>query len=210
LEGQIQLRCAGFYPEGGGEFRAAIPSVVTPSAAVDLRSRGTLNDVDVTSFVGGLPLTIAERQTQAAVAVLRERGIYCKAENLPLPAGRSAGSAIFIRTEFERTVAGFSGLGERRRRAERVGQQAAEQVANFMESTGAIDEHLADQILLPAGLLAAGMLHSTSGSTLLTTSEITAHLKTNAMVLEKFLPVRIEIEPPGSVAVRPVGEHPSQ
>jgi RNA 3'-terminal phosphate cyclase (ATP) len=204
FEAQIQLRYAGFYPEGGGEFRATIPSAASPTAAADFRSRGTLKDVDVTSFVGGLPFNIAERQTQAAVAVLRERGIYCNAENVPLPAGRSAGSAIFIRTEFERTIAGFGGLGERGRPAEHVGQDAAKQVANFMESAGAVDEHLADQLLLPAGLLAAGRLGAaTPGSTVLTTSEVTAHMTTNAMVVERFLPVRVEIASSGSVTVRP-------
>jgi RNA 3'-terminal phosphate cyclase (ATP) len=73
-----------------------------------------------------------------------------------------------------------------------------------MESGGALDEHLADQILLPAALLAAGRLGPASpGTTRFTTSRVTAHLTTHARVTERFLPVRVTVEPGGAVEVRP-------
>jgi len=199
--GQLQLRHAGFYPEGAGEFRATIPAVSSASQQLQFPARGTLHDVDVTSFVGGLPFEVAERQARAAVAALRENGIACSAENLPLPTTRSAGTMVFIRAQFEHTVAGFTSLGERGRPAEAVGKEAAEQLAVFMESAGALDLHLADQILLPAGLLAAGLLPSPAAPTLFSTAAVTPHLTTNGRVVEKFLPVRVEIQPEGRVTV---------
>jgi RNA 3'-terminal phosphate cyclase (ATP) len=76
-------------------------------------------------------------------------------------------------------------------------------MATFMESAGALDEHLADQLLVPAALLAAGRLgEAQPGTTRFTTSRVTAHLTTNAWVLEQFLPVQIQIDDQGHVDVR--------
>jgi len=201
---EAHLRHAGFYPEGSGEFRISILPPSEPPTLVDLPSRGTLQEMEVMSFVGGLPFDIAERQARSAVSALRERGIYCNAENLPLPTTRSAGTAVFIWAQFENTFAGFTALGEKGVPAERVGREAADDVARFMESAGAIDEHLADQLLVPAALLAAGKLGEVSpGTTRFTTSRVTNHLTTHAWVLEAFLPVKIEVDAQGTVEVRP-------
>lgn len=205
LGAELHLKATGFYPQGGGEFRAAVPAPASPPALVDFPARGTLRDVEVTSFVAGLPLDIAVRQADAAEGVLREKGIYATAEHLPLPARPKAGTAIIIRAHFEHTVAGFTALGERGKPAEEVGREAAQQVAEFMASAGAVDEHLADQLLVPAALMAAGKLGpSMPGSTHYTTSRVTDHLTTNAAVLERFLPqVQIEVSPSGDVKVAP-------
>ena len=41
---------------------------------------------------------------------------------------------------------------------ERVGREAALQLFSFLESEGSVEEHLADQLLIPAALLASGRL----------------------------------------------------
>lgn len=204
LHSSLRLLQAGFPPEGGGEFLADVRPPEAPPRLVDLPARGTLQDIAVSSFVGGLPFPLAGRQSHAAEAALRERGIYCHVENRPLPATRSAGSVTLIRAQFEFTLAGFTALGERGRPPEEVGREAAEAMARFMESGGALDEHLADQLLLPAALLAAGKLGpATPGTTRFTTSRLTGHLRTHARVAERFLPVRILLELGGAVEVHP-------
>ncbi len=204
LRASLRLVHAGFHPEGAGEFHAEVGPVLEPPRLVDLPARGTLRDISVSSFVGGLPFTIAERQSKAAMAALREQGIYSHAENRPLPGMRSVGTVTFILAQFENTIAGFTALGERGRPAEEVGREAAEEVARFMESGGALDEHLGDQILLPAALLAAGKLGPASpGTTRYTTARVTEHLRTHARVIERFLPVRVTVEPGGAVEVTP-------
>ena len=200
----LTLTHAGFYPEGAGQLRAQIEAPRDPPRLVDLPARGTLQDMRVRSFAAGLPFHIAERQSRAAVAALRERGILSEAENRPLPVAGSRGSVTFVLAQFENTIAGFTAIGERGRPAEEVGREAAEAVAAFMSRGGAIDEHLADQILLPAALLAAGRLGpSQPGTTRFTTSEVTEHLTTHARVLRQFLDVHIAVDPAGSVEVSP-------
>jgi RNA 3'-terminal phosphate cyclase (ATP) len=205
LSAELRLEQAGFYPQGGGEIGAAVAAPAQPPTLVELPARGTLSDVDVTSFVaGGLPLSIAERQGAAAVAALQRKGIYSHSENRPLKAPLSKGTAVFVRAQFENTMAGFSALGEGGRPAEQVGEDAAAELGKFMAGSGALDPHLADQILLPAALLAAGLLGDAEpGRTRFTTSEVTPHLTTNADVLQRFLPrIRIAVDAEkGEVAV---------
>jgi RNA 3'-terminal phosphate cyclase (ATP) len=204
LHGQLQLRCAGFYPKGGGEVRATVEGHRAPPTLVDLPARGTLREVRVSSFVAGLPLEVANRQGKAAAAQLRERGIACEVENLPLPVAQSKGAAVFIRAEFENSVAGFSALAEKGKPAEDAGREAAIELATFMETAGVVDCHLADQLLMPAALMAAGRLGpSAPGTTFYVAAQVTPHLTTNAWLLEQFLPVTIQVKPGGEVRVAP-------
>jgi RNA 3'-terminal phosphate cyclase (ATP) len=204
LEASLRLAHAGFYPEGAGEFHAEVRAPGEPPGRVALPARGTLRDISVSSFVGGLPFGVAERQSRAAVAALRERGIYSQVENRPLPTTRSAGMVTLILAQFEHTLAGFTALGERGSAPEEVGREAVEELARFMESGGAVDAHLGDQLLLPAALLAAGRLGSASpGTTCYTTERVTEHLLAQARLIERFLPVRARVEPEGTVEVTP-------
>jgi RNA 3'-terminal phosphate cyclase (ATP) len=200
----LRLVHAGFYPEGAGEFVAQVEPVREPPRRVELTARGTLRDIAVGSFVGGLPFGIAERQSNAAVAALRERGFYSQAANRPLSTTRSVGTVTFLLAQFEHTIAGFTALGRRGHPAEAVGREAAEALARFMESAGALDEHLGDQILLPAALLAAGRLGPAApGTTRYLPERVTEHLTTHARLLERFLPVRVSVEADGTVEVAP-------
>ncbi len=199
---ELHLKEAGFYPQGGGEIRAVVSPPSPVDRGVNLPSRGTLQDMDVGSFIAGLGLGIAERQGAAALAVLREKGIYATTENLPLAARHSRGTAVFIKAQFEHSVAGFTALGDRGKPAEQVGREAAAQATAFMASGGAVDEHLGDQLLVPAALLAAGVIPGQRPvSSRFTPSEVTSHLTTNARILERFLPVKIEVGPEGEVRV---------
>ena len=206
----LSLLQAGFSPDGVGEFRATVEAMGAPPLLVEVPARGTLQDVAVRALVGGLPFEVAGRATRAAVTALRERGIYCSAENLPLPVGRAAGSVLFVRAQFENTFAAFTVVGERGDAPDEVGVRAAAALSAFMETAGALDERLADQILLPASLLAAGALGAVEpGTTRFTTARLTPHLETTRTVVERFLPVEVTLEATGRVEVRRRPEGPS-
>jgi RNA 3'-terminal phosphate cyclase len=85
--------------------------------------------------------------------------------------------------------------------AERVADEAVEDLIKFVESGGAIDPYLADQILLPLSLV--------EGESQFHTCQVTSHLLTNAEVIRAFLPVEIDIQgeegSPGLVRVRASG-----
>jgi RNA 3'-terminal phosphate cyclase (ATP) len=207
----LELQAAGFYPEGGGEFTARVEPA-HPMPPLDLRHRGTIQEVEVLSMVGGLGYEIADRQAARAVRGLREAGVYAEAERLPVPAHRSRGGHVLIVSTFERTRAGHGAVSGRERSPEQTADAAVEGFRAHLARGGAVDRHLADQLLLPAALLAAGHVPAPPGvvpATRYTVAAVTEHLTTNADVIRRFLDVDISIlgrdEEEGEVRVQPAG-----
>ncbi|HWQ92692.1 MAG TPA: RNA 3'-terminal phosphate cyclase, partial [Clostridia bacterium] len=79
----------------------------------------------------------------------------------------------------------FTGFGERGRPAEQVAQSAVDPAKAWLEAGVAVDEHLADQLLIPLVLAGGGSFRTTKPS---------LHTITNAEIIQRFLPVPIRIE----------------
>jgi RNA 3'-terminal phosphate cyclase (ATP) len=78
-------------------------------------------------------------------------------------------------------------LGERGKPAERVADEAADQVAAFLRAEPrGVDAHSADQLLLPLALAPEPSQFRVA--------EVTSHLRTNADVIRHFLERSIQIE----------------
>jgi RNA 3'-terminal phosphate cyclase (ATP) len=207
----LALQGAGFYPEGGGEFTAAVHPA-HPMPPLDLRSRGTLADVEVLAMVAGLPFEIAERLGARAHRGLRELGVAAEVTRLPVPARLSAGSHLLLWARFERTRAGHGAVGERSVPPERIADEAVNAFGTLLSSGAAVDPHLGDQLVLPAAICAAGHLEPPVGVVpwaRYSVSAITPHLETNAAVVKKFLDVDVEVAgkqgEEGEVIVKPRG-----
>ncbi|QKT04609.1 RNA 3'-terminal phosphate cyclase [Ectothiorhodospiraceae bacterium 2226] len=193
----LHMSRAGFYPPGGGEIRAAMPGRAQVDG-LDLMHRGRLLDVHGLSAVANLPAEIAQRQRDRALH--RLQGLVCPLdiELASLPA-LSPGTVLVLLARFEHAQACFFALGARGKRAERVADDAVDELLRFLATDGAVDRWLADQLLLPLALA--------ERRSAFRTSEVTLHLLTNAEVIRSFLPVAIEIEgelgEPGTVRVEP-------
>ena len=73
---------------------------------------------------------------------------------------------------------GSDSLGERGKKAEVVGQEAAKKLTSEIESRAPVDAHLADQLLKFMALVSNSRIKA---------SKITNHTKTNIYTIEKFL-----------------------
>jgi RNA 3'-terminal phosphate cyclase (ATP) len=106
---------------------------------------------------------------------------------------------LFLLLESEGGLSGFSALGRRGKRAEKVADEAVDQLIEHVDFGGCVDPHLSDQ-LIPFAALA-------TGKSVFTVSRITRHLLTNIWVVKQFLDVRIEVEggegERGRVEIRP-------
>ena len=207
----LSLQAAGFYPEGGGEM-AAVIEPAHPMPPLDLRHRGTLAEVEVVAMVAGLPFVVAERLADRALRRLRDIGVAADATRVPVPARRSAGSHLLLVAHFERTRAGFGALGDRGQTPDRAADEVVTSCAHFLEAGAAVDPHLGDQLVVPAALVAAGLLPPPPGivpATRYTVSEVTQHLLTNADVVKRFLDVEVavfgKVGEEGEVRVEPPG-----
>ncbi len=200
IEVKAKIESYGFYPKGGGKVIVEIkPAEVIKST--NFLERGKIKGVHGFSGVGNLPLSIAERQRDAALKILASQGVEAEIETLSVPTP-GQGTFIFLEALTDNCIAGFSSLGERGKKAEVVGEEAAHNFLDYYSTSACLDHHLSDQIVL--------YLSVARGESSFTTSEISGHLLTNLWVVEKFLGIHYRVEgeigKPGRVTIKGVDE----
>jgi RNA 3'-terminal phosphate cyclase (ATP) len=182
LSARLDLVRAGFYPPGGGAARADVTPWKRPARLV-LERRGRLVAIQGIAGAARLP-GVADRMRRAAQERLWEsRRLESTWETVEVPAP-SKGCFLLLEAVFEEGRAAFGLLGERRVRAEALGDRAARQLLKFLEADeGAVDPYLADQLVVPLAL--------SGGGGRVTTTEVTSHLETVADVVARFgIPAR--------------------
>jgi RNA 3'-terminal phosphate cyclase (ATP) len=176
----LTLHQAGFYPAGGGSFTAQIsPAQLCPLHVVDAGAR---SGIRVIADVANLPYEIAEREVALAVAALGLEPDSPRA----VAAARTVvaeghGNAVMIEIASAHVTELFTSFGERQRLAVAVVALAVADAQAYLANGAPVGPHLADQLLLPLALAGGGAF---------ITMPLTAHTRTNAAVIETFLPVR--------------------
>jgi RNA 3'-terminal phosphate cyclase (ATP) len=175
---RLSLRMArpGFYPRGGGVVEAFIQPCprlhgvrLPPRTAV--RAGGF-------SAVAGLDAAIARRQARRALFRLRQHDLQAELTEETWDGGPGTVLAVELDTSPVPTL--FFALGARGKPAERVADEAVDQVIAYLGAGDAlVDAHSADQILLPLALA--------EGPSEYYTAEVTMHLTTNVAVIRRFL-----------------------
>jgi RNA 3'-phosphate cyclase len=176
-DGSVRLVKRGFYPKGGGRVEARI----SPSrlGRIELTTRGKLRRIFGISYSevrlrGG---RVAERQRQAALDVLSGRFPGTELEiELEYSSSYSPGSGVVLVGEAEFSRLGSSSLGEKGKRAETVGEEAAVSLSEEISSGAGLDRHMADQII-PYLAIAGGRA---------TIGQPTKHTLTNLEVMRLF------------------------
>lgn len=95
------------------------------------------------------------------------------------------GTMLLLVGKFEHSQCCYFSLGAIGKRAETVADEACNEFFSFLETKGVIDEHLADQLIIPLAL--------TKGTSQFTTPRVTQHLLTNIEIVKLFLPVTVDI-----------------
>ncbi len=95
------------------------------------------------------------------------------------------GNAGVLAVEAEHVTEVFTAFGERGRPAEEVARSAVESAKAWIETCVPVDEHLADQLLIPLALAGGGSFRTTKPS---------LHTTTNAEVIQRFVSVPIRAE----------------
>lgn len=196
IEMSISIESYGFYPQGGGKIRAEIVPVKNIKP-LNVTERGSILKLHGYSGVGNLPLSIAERQRNTMLEEISStvipphpplinwgfENIDIELLNVSTP---GQGTFIFLQSESEHSTAGFTSLGERRKMAEIVGEEAAKEFLAYYATGAALDPHLADQIVL--------YLSMCNERSVFTTSCITEHLMTNLWAIGLFHAYKYSVE----------------
>ncbi|MFC7134863.1 MULTISPECIES: RNA 3'-terminal phosphate cyclase [Salinibaculum] len=198
LDAAVTLDRTGFYPAGGGEATlTAGPSSLSPLA---LDSRGTLDRVDVYSKASESleERDVADRQADQATDRLTAAGFSVGEPTVEYVPAHSPGSALLVAGVYEDTVAGGDALGEPGRTSEAVADSAVDRFLDFHDGDAAVDEHMADQVLVYLAL-AGGRVRIPA---------VTDHVETNLAVLSAF-DSDLSLEREGDGAVVEASPHPS-
>jgi RNA 3'-terminal phosphate cyclase (ATP) len=176
---EAELVRPGFFPAGGGEMHVAVQPVarLTP---VDALERGRVVARRATAIVANLPLAIAERELHVVAKELGWRKKELHAEERSDATG--PGNALTLHVETRHASEVVTGFGEKGLPAERVAKRATQAMKRFLAADVPVGEHLADQLLVPLALAGGGSFR---------TSPLSSHARTNAALIERFLPVRI-------------------
>ncbi len=197
VRARVELEQWGFYPAGGGVLHAHIFGRSGWPRPIWLTERGALERIWGIAAVTNLPSHIPQRMANRAENVLSEQGLDARIEARRLR-GAGPGAGIFLFSEYEDAVAGFTAYGRKGLPAERVAESACNALLAHHRSDAAVDPHLADQLVLPMAL--------GEGESRLTTSEVTQHLLTNVWVVRRFLDCRVSVEghlgAPGELVVQ--------
>lgn len=172
----------GFHPKGGGEIRAEF-WLQNGFHPLRLLERGALVD-----WLGIIRNAGLKRH-------IEERGIQSLKESLPseIPVhthsawgqSPSTGIAAFAYAEYEHGAGGFTSLGVKGKPMEAVAGECGAALTKWVKSGAPVDEHLADQLVLP--------MCFADGPSTWRTSEVTEHLRTVLEVVQMFLPISYEL-----------------
>ena len=184
----LALKRHGFYPAGGGEVVATVTPCAGALGALHLTERGAQQALRAEGIVAGIRGGVARRELDTLGRLVP--GIEGTVRELGHEEG--PGNALVLDIVHEHVTEVFTGFGERGVTAETIGQQVAHAALRYLHSTAAVDEYLADQLVLPMALAGAGSLRVVTAS---------SHLLTNIGVIEKFLPVEVDVRPLASGAV---------
>lgn len=184
IQVQVELGAWGWYPRGGGIAKLMVSGGRKPSG-IKLVQRGAWHQVSGLAVVTELPSHIAQRMAIRAENILQEAGLKATVQPLRYK-GIAPGAGLFLTAEYENTLAGFSALGRVGLPAEKVAQIACNELLKFHQTGAAVDEHLADQLLLPAALATEESKYQVA--------KVSMHLITNAWVIEKFGLARVIVD----------------
>ncbi|WP_144392108.1 RNA 3'-terminal phosphate cyclase [Pleionea sediminis] len=178
---ETALTYVGFYPNGGGEWTCQV-SPLTEMEQFNLTQRASLISKMAQTLNSGVPNHVSERELKQVTKKLLWTQDELKSINVK---SVSAGNIVSLRLNYESHSELFEEVGQLGVKAERVSGKAINRLKQFENTSAAVGEHLADQLMIPLTLFAGGKYK---------THELSLHSKTNIEVINRFLPNSIRTE----------------
>jgi RNA 3'-terminal phosphate cyclase (ATP) len=188
----LELRRLGFYPAGGGEVSAVVQPAAGGLQPFELTDRGAVQEEYAECFAPALPSAVAARELATLARALGWSGAQLRTPAVRQNEG--PGNALLATMAFAHVCEVVTVFGEKGVSAEQVAGSLVKEIRAYQASDGALGPHLADQWMLP---LAVAVM-ARGGEASFTCTEMTEHATTNIGVIEKFLPVRFDVESTGS------------
>lgn len=178
----IQVLRRGHYPKGGGILEVKIYpiSLLKPLNIIV----SNFNAVKGISHAVNLPEHVAMRQARSAEVMIKNEGYDIDIDIEHGDSSFGSGSGILLWTDGTIPLGGSS-IGERGKKAEEVGLDAAKDLLDQIRGNSALDSHMGDQII-PYLFIA--------GNSSVTTSKLTQHTLTNIDVACQFINRDVQVD----------------
>ncbi|WP_372365581.1 RNA 3'-terminal phosphate cyclase [Candidatus Uabimicrobium sp. HlEnr_7] len=183
----LTINQAGFFPKGGGHFQSKITQC-NAIDSIELIKRPAIKKITIDVVASKLPEHVSDREIEALKHYLKKNSIPGKIGSIVRNHNSmDSGNCLLIHCHFKNgwTVS-FSEMGKRGRSSEVVAERLGQIFVEYWRSKAVVDEHLADQLLLP--------LSFAKSTSQYTVSKITQHLLTNAQVIQAFSNAKIEVD----------------
>lgn len=174
----------GYYPQGGAKAQLKVER--GEAKELSLTEMGDRLKMEITSLASThlKENQVAERQATAARNKLKEIGIadeiVSKEEYVT---ARSPGSCLLVAAKFTGGVFGGDALGEKGKRAEKVGWEGVQNLTRDIKTEATLDEHSSDQIIPFLGIKGGEFTYP----------RLTDHIRTNLEVTNHFLSTKLSL-----------------
>ncbi len=189
---EFELKQRGYYPKGQGKIKLKIPAKKIIPKELNYTKRGKLEKIKIISHAHNelKNSEVAERQLKTCKKMISSffyheninPEIESETDYQETP---SIGSGITVIGIYENTRIGSDSLGEKRKRSEIIGKEAAERFILELQKEAVVDKFTADQLIPFMALTKKSKIK---------TSEITNHILSNIYTAEKFLDIKFNID----------------
>lgn len=184
LQYGLETERLGFFPAGGGRWQ------------LNISTSGRLNKLGVqppevhlgqhqlrtSAYVSQLPRSIGEREVKEARRKLENPDLVANIHQVVTP---GPGNSFMLQLSHGSHESVFESTGKIGRSAERVARETVGRLQRFLRSGAEVEDHLADQLLVPLLLAGKGGY---------TTTQPTSHTLTNLAVIEQITGIHIRCE----------------
>ncbi|NIQ38773.1 MAG: RNA 3'-phosphate cyclase [Proteobacteria bacterium] len=184
----LKIARPGYVPKGGGIIELSTHPVKGKLAPLGLREQGRVSHVRGVSLASHLSSQeVSKRMAERCRTVLSRGGLEARFEMVDDKSAPQRGAALFVRAESDTgCLIGADQAGRVGRRSEAIGTFVGRCLLEDLETGATVDRHLADQLILFAGLA--------SGTTTYRIPRLTDHVETNLWLIETILDAQTSIE----------------
>ncbi|KJY68562.1 RNA 3'-terminal phosphate cyclase [Vibrio nigripulchritudo] len=177
ISADIKKMAIGFNPAGGGKWEIQITPIPLLNC-VHFKTQAEVlvdqSNCEIETLISGVARSIATREITATRKKLGWFDAQSKIEHVD---SIGSGNSLHMKVMNEPVTTIFETVGQYGISAERVAARCAGRMKAFLKSGAAIEEHLADQLLLPMAL---------AGKSSMLTTKPSSHTLTNIRVIEIF------------------------
>jgi len=188
FRGSCKLIKHGFYPAGGGKITFGVqPLEKQTQGIINVCEASKQFQIKSRIYTAKLPAHIAQRQEK----LLERSGLDIQdIEHIEVTDSDGPGNCVMIRICDNNRTTVFTAFGMRGKPSQEVISEVVSLAEDFLVSGAAVDNFLADQLLIYMAILKVGCY---------TTNELSSHLLTNIEIIKKFLDVEFHTERQGEV-----------